>query len=351
MLPRIADMLAALGRFAMKVGIALGGSLAELGVLARRCEEAGFDSIWIAETGRTAFIQAAVAIQATERIVVGTSIALAFPRSPVITAMSARDLAELSGGRFVLGLGTQVKRVNEFRYATPFEHPAPKMTEVVDVCRQVWRAFGGEPIDHRGRFFTVTMPPFPGAGPPPAPIPIYLAGVNTMMLTLTGSRADGFLGHPFTSARYVSEVARPAIEQGATREGRSIDDVHIAQSVICSVGDTEAQALTGAKPQIAFYATTRTYKPVLDLHGFGDVIDPLRDAHARGDMDGMVSLITDDMARTYSVSGTPADARGQLERFEGLVDTLIINPPWIGPDATRSADRYERLIETFAPNR
>jgi probable F420-dependent oxidoreductase len=334
---------------ALLIGIAIGGPLDRLGALARRCEEAGFESIWIAETGRTAFIQAAVAAQATQKIRIGTSIALAFPRSPVITAMNARDLAELSNGRFVLGLGTQVKRVNEFRYATPFEHPAPKMSEIIDVCREVWAAFGGAPIDHRGRFFTVTMPPFPGAGPPPGPIPIHLAAVNPMMLRLIGEKADGFLGHPFTSPRYVTDVARARIGEGLAAAGRSKEDVEIAQSVICSVADDADAARAGAKPQIAFYGTTRTYKPVLDLHGFGDTIEQLRAAHARDDMDGMVAAVTDEMAETYSVSGTPEEARAKLQRYEGIVDTLILNPPWIGP-ATRRADVYDRLIETFAPN-
>ena len=334
----------------MRIGVAIGGPLDRLGALARRCEDAGFESVWIAETGRTAFIQAAVAAQATQHIRIGTSIALAFPRSPVITAMAARDLAELSGGRFVLGLGTQVKRVNEFRYATPFEHPAPKMAEIVDVCREVWAAFGGAPIDHRGRFFTVTMPPFPGAGPPPAPIPIYLAAVNTRMLRLIGEKADGFLGHPFTSPRYVTEIARAQISAGITAAGRKAEEVEITQSVICSVADNAEAARARAKPQIAFYGTTRTYKPVLDLHGHGDVIEQLRAAHARDDMEGMVAAVSDEMAETYSVTGTPAEARAKLQRYEGTVDTLILNPPWIGP-ATRREDVYDRLIETFAPNR
>ncbi|MGZ4241841.1 MAG: TIGR03617 family F420-dependent LLM class oxidoreductase [Actinomycetota bacterium] len=335
----------------VRIGIAVGGPLDTLGAVARRCEEAGFDSLWIAETGRTAFIQAAVVAQATSSIRIGTSIALAFPRSPVITAMEARDLAELSSGRFVLGLGTQVKRVNEYRYATPFEHPAPKMSEIVDVCREVWRAYGGEPIDHRGRFFTVTMPPFPGAGPPPGPIPIHLAAVNARMLRLTGEKADGFLGHPFTSTRYVTEVVRPAIREGVNAAGRSESDVEIAQSVICSVADDAEAARAGAKPQIAFYATTRTYKPVLDLHGYGDVIEQLRAAHARNDMAAMVDVVSDEMAETYAVTGTPEEARAKLQRYEGLVDTVIVNPPWVGPDATRRADVYDDLIRTFAPDR
>ena len=334
----------------MRVGIAIGGPLDQIGDVARRCEQAGFDSLWIAETGRTAFIQAAVAAQATEKIRIGTSIALAFPRSPVITAMAARDLAELSNGRFTLGLGTQVKRVNEYRYSTTFEHPAPKMSELIDVCREVWASFGGAPIDHRGRFFTVTMQPFPGAGPPPGPIPIYLAAVNERMLLLIGEKADGFLGHPFTSPSYVQEVALKHIAEGAEAAGRSIKDLEIAQSVICSVGDDADSARAGAKPQIAFYGTTRTYKPVLDHHGFGDAIEQLRAAHARDDMAGMVAAVTDEMAETYSVNGTPKEARAKLQRYEGFVDTIILNPPWIGPD-TRRGDVYDRLIDTFAPNR
>jgi probable F420-dependent oxidoreductase len=334
----------------MRIGIAVGGPLHELGALAGRCEDAGFDSLWIAETGRTAYIQAAVVAQATSTIRIGTSIALAFPRSPVITAMAARDLSELSDGRFILGLGTQVKRVNQFRFATEFEHPAPKMSELIDVCREVWASFGGAPIDHRGRFFTVTMPPFPGAGPPPKPISIYLAAVNERMLHLIGSKADGFLGHPFTSPSYLTNVARAHIDEGIKDAGRNAADVEIAQSVICSVASDSDLARAGAKPQIAFYGTTRTYKPVLDHHGFGDAIEQLRAAHSRDDMAGMVAAVTDEMTETYSVSGTPDEAREKLQRYEALADTVILNPPWIGPD-TRRSEVYDTLIETFGPNR
>ncbi|TMK53724.1 MAG: TIGR03617 family F420-dependent LLM class oxidoreductase [Actinobacteria bacterium] len=334
----------------VRIGIAIGGPLDRIGAVARRCEEAGFDSLWIAEAGRTAFVQAAVAAQATKTIRIGTSIALAFPRSPVITAMAARDLSELSNGRFTLGLGTQVKRVNEYRFSTTFEHPAPKMAEIVDVCREMWDAFAGKPIDHRGRFYTVTMGPLFDAGPPPGPIPIYLAAVNERMLRLIGTKADGFLGHPFTSPSYVKNVARAHISEGIKAAGRSDANVEIAQSVICSVADDDEAARAGAKPQIAFYGTTRTYKPVLDHHGFGDAIEQLRAAHAKNDMEGMVSAVTDEMAETYAVTGTAEEARAKLQRYEGIVDTVILNPPWIWSGTSRS-DAYDRLIETFAPNR
>src|SRR5947207_5794283 len=141
----------------MRFGIVVGGDLDGIEAMARRAEEAGFESVWVAETARSAFVQAALAVQATSRALVGTDIALAFPRSPTITAMTARDLAELSDGRFVLGLGTQVKRVNEQRFGVPFEHPAPKVAEAVEAIREVLGTFDGAPIDHRGRFYEITM--------------------------------------------------------------------------------------------------------------------------------------------------------------------------------------------------
>ena len=139
----------------MDLGIVVGGDLSSLGSLAADAERAGFESVWVAETARSAFVQAALVACATDRVTVGTDIALAFPRSPTITAMSARDLAELSGGRFVLGLGTQVKRVNEGRFSVPFEHPAPRIAEAVEAIRAVLGTFRGLPIDHRGRFYTL----------------------------------------------------------------------------------------------------------------------------------------------------------------------------------------------------
>src|SRR5438552_13866609 len=190
----------------MDLGVVVGGDLRRLGGLARQVEDAGFESVWVAETARSAVVQAALACQSTSRITVGTNIALVFPRSPTITAMSARDLAELSEGRFILGLGSQVKRINEQRFGVAFEHPAPKMAEAVEVIREVLATFEGKPIDHRGRFYSVTMPPFPGAGPAPGHVPIYIAAVNTHMAEAAGRSADGLLGHPLTSPDYIREV-------------------------------------------------------------------------------------------------------------------------------------------------
>jgi probable F420-dependent oxidoreductase len=333
----------------VEIGLSVGGPLDIVGSVARMCEEAGYRSLWVAETARTAFIQAAVALQATTKVTVGTSIALAFPRSPVVTAMESRDLAELSGGRFVLGLGTQVKRVNELRYATPFEHPAPKMREVVEVCREVWRGFAGEKIDHHGRFYTVAMQPFPGGQPAPGPIPVYLAAVNAGMVGLTGEVADGLLGHPLSSPRYFAEVVRPALDAGIAKAGRKPDEVKIVQGVIVSIADSTEEAMREAKGQIAFYGTTRTYRTILEVHGWGGVVDPLRAAFAQGDFPGMIACITDEMCETLAAAGKPDEVRDKVRRWEGIADQVYLGPPWATPDAMRTADAFTRIVDTFRP--
>lgn len=332
------------------LGIAVGGDLRELPALARTAEEAGFESVWCAETARSAFVQATLACQGTDRVRVGTAVALAFPRSPTVTAMCARDLAELSGGRFILGLGSQVKRVNELRFSVPFEHPAPKMAEAVEVVRKVLAAYGGKPIDHRGRFYTVTMPPFPGAGPAPGPVPIYLAAVNPLMAETAGRVADGVLGHPLTSPKYVAEVLRPAVARGAGKAGRDPSELNLTTSLIVQVDPDPEVARRQAAYQLAFYATTRTYAPVLALHGFDDRVAPLREAHARGDLAAMADLAMP-MVDTFALAGEPGECRARLSLYDGLVDRVILSGTWIGPSPERLREGFRLLIETFAPAR
>jgi probable F420-dependent oxidoreductase len=321
--------------------------MGSVGDLARLAEQGGYESVWVAETSYSAYVQAALAADATSRATVGTNIALAFPRSPTITAMTARDLAELSGGRFILGLGSQVKRVNEQRFATAFEHPAPKMAEYVEVVRKVLGTFRGEPIDHRGRFYTVTMPPFPGAAAVPE-VPIYLAAVNERMAEAAGRVADGVLGHPMTSPKYVTEVLRPAVERGALAAGRDPADISITGSVILQLNDDREQARREAALQIGFYATTRTYAPVLALHGFDDRIGPLRDAFGRGDLAGMAELALP-MADEFAIAGSEDECRDGLAAWDGLLDRVLLGGAWVGPDHQAIAENYRRILNTFRP--
>lgn len=305
--------------------------------------------MWVAETARSAYVQAAVAAAATSTVKIGTNIALAFPRSPTITAMTARDLDELSGGRFILGLGTQVKRVNEERFSVPFEHPAPKIAEVVDVVRQVWASFGGSPPGHRGRFYNVTMAPFPGAPEPARPIPIYLAAVNVRMAETAGRCADGVLGHPMTSADYVGEVLRPAVERGARAAGRDPREINVATSVIVQVSADREAARQEAALQIGFYATTRTYRPVLARYGFDDLVQPLREAFGAGDFAAMTDVALP-MVDTLAIAGEPDECRERLEAFEGVADRVILGGAWVGPQ-DRVAQNHKAIIQTFQPLR
>ena len=328
----------------------VGGSLPRLGELSAEIERAGFESAWTAETSRSAFVQAAVAAVHTSRIRIGTNIALAFPRSPTITAMAARDLAELSGGRFVLGLGTQVKRVNEHRFGIPFEHPAPKIAEAIEVIREVLATFDGASIDHRGRFYSITMPPFPGAGPPPGLVPIYLAAVNARMAETAGRVADGILGHPMTSPRWIREVLRPAVAKGAADAGRRPEEVNVTTGVILQISEDREEARREAALQVGFYATTRTYRPVLAMHGFEDRLEPLRRAFVRGDFAVMTDVALG-MVDRLAVAGTPGECREHLARFDGLVDRIILGGAWVGPSEERLDRNHRAILETFAPNR
>jgi probable F420-dependent oxidoreductase len=329
------------------VGIVVGGPMPVIADLARHAEDDGYESVWVAETTSSAYVQAAMACAATSSITVGTNVALAFPRSPTITAMTARDLAELSDGRFILGLGSQVKRVNEHRFGVAFEHPAPKMAEYVEVIREVLATFGGEKIDHRGRFYTVTMGPFPGASAVDD-VPVYVAAVNRRMIEAAGRVADGLLGHPLTSPAYLREVVRPTLEAAARDAGREPAAVSLTNSVILQLNQDRERARFEAALQIAFYATTRTYRPVLELHGFAELMSPLREAFARGDLDGMASIAMP-MVDTYAIAGPEEECRERLRAFDGLVDRILLGGAWVGPDREAVAENYRRILHTFRP--
>jgi probable F420-dependent oxidoreductase len=334
----------------MDYGIAVGGPLALIGPMAKMVEDAGFESCWAAETTNTAFIAASAAIQATSKIKVGTAIALAFPRSPTITAMTAWDLDELSGGRFLLGLGTQVKRVNEQRFSVPFEHPAPKLGEYAQVLRTVWAANRGEEVVHRGRFYTVTMPTFHGgAQPDRKDVPIYFAAVGRVMAEVCGEVADGLLGHPFASPKYLEEVIAPAVAKGAERGGRDSSQVNLTACPMISISDDVDLARREVKLQIAFYATTRTYSAILELHSRAHLIPELRSAFDGRDKDRMVELIDDELCDAIAVAGPVNEVRDQVSRWEGVADRLMVAGPWYGPSPGRIMENYQAIVETFGP--
>jgi probable F420-dependent oxidoreductase len=301
---------------------------------ARKVEALGFDCLWSSETKHDPFLPLAVAAGATSGVKLGTAIAVAFPRSPMILAHIAWDLQKASEGRFILGLGSQVKGHNERRFSVKFESPGPKLREVVLALGAIWDAWQNTTrLDFKGRFYRFDlMTPFFDPGPIAHPkIPVYIAGVNAYMCRIAGEVGDGLHVHPFNSPQYLREYVQPAVEEGLRQSGRSRRDFTYTTSTFVIIGDTEeerAAARQAVRQQVAFYASTRTYGPVLAAHGWQDIAQHLHRKSVEGDWTGMARLITDEMVDAYAVTGTYADIASRVkERYAGLLDRISFYQP------------------------
>jgi probable F420-dependent oxidoreductase len=277
----------------------------------------------------------AIAASVTSRVKLGTAIAVVFPRSPMITAHIAWDLAKASDGRFILGLGTQVKGHNERRFSVKFESPGPRLREAILAMRAIWDCWqNGTKLNVKGQFYRFDlMTPFFNPGPIEHPkIPVYIAGVNRYMCRLAGEVCDGLHVHPFNSPKYLRELVHPAVEEGLRTSGRSRADFTYATSTFVVLGDTEgerAAAKQAVKQQIAFYASTRTYEPVLAAHGWQDLVPHLHRKSVEGDWQGMADLVTDEMLDTYAVTGAYADIADAIRaRYAGLLDRTSFYQPY-----------------------
>jgi probable F420-dependent oxidoreductase len=332
----------------MDYALGVGGPLSMIGPMAKAIEDAGFESCWAAETTHSAFIPCSEAIRATTRLNVGTAIALAFPRSPTITAMEVADLDELSGGRFICGLGTQVKRINQERFSVKFEHPVPKLKEYTEAMRVVWAANRGEDVTFEGEFYTITRPTFGGRRkPPPRDVPIYFAAVGKIMARACGEVADGLLAHPIASPKYLSEVVRPEMEKGLDRAGRKLGDCNLTSSPLVSIHDDEEVARREVKLQLAFYATTRTYTPILEIHDRAHIVPDLRAAFEKKDHERMIELIDDDLLDEMAIAGRPDEVKDRVKPWEAISDRLMTAPPWYGTTFERMLENGQALIEIF----
>jgi probable F420-dependent oxidoreductase len=296
---------------------------------ARDAEDLGYRAVWFGETAHDPFLSVALAASATSRIELGTGVAIAFARSPMTLAVTANDLQTVSKGRFVLGLGSQVKPHITRRFSMPWSHPAARMREFVLAMRAIWRCWHeGEPLDFQGEFYSHTlMTPFfnPGSneyGPPP----VFIAGVGDLMTQVVGEVADGFLCHGFTTERYLREVTLPALELGRKRAGHTLDGFQISglPFVVTGRNEEEVAAATAAvKDQIAFYASTPVYRPVLDLHGWGDLQQELTALTKAGRWSEMAGLIDDEMLGTFAIVAEPGDVAAALRQRYGDVFTRM----------------------------
>jgi probable F420-dependent oxidoreductase len=305
--------------------------LAGVAAIASAAQEMGFDALWSTETLHDPFLPGALAFEHTQHLSFGTAVAIAFARSPANLAYQAWDLAQLSGGRFILGLGTQVKAHIERRFGMPWpESVVDKLREQIGAIRAFWNTWQtGAALDFRGEYYKLTlMSPFFNPGPIPHPhIPIYIAGVNIGLARLAGETAEGFLVHPFHSPRYLREVILPAIQGGLKKGERKREDCKIS---VTAFAVTSPEEDLFVRSQLAFYASTPSYRTVMDLHGWGDIAEKLTALARAGKWLEMPALVHDEMLQACAVVATPDELATQLkERYAGLADRLGLYLPFL----------------------
>ena len=333
----------------MRVDALLHVPIGRAGERATALEAEGYHGLWTAETSHDPFLPLALAAERTTTIELGTSIAIGFARNPMLLANIGWDLQTLSQGRFILGLGSQIKPHITKRFSMPWSHPAARMNELIRATKAIWNTWAtGEPLQFRGEFYRHTlmtpmfMPPagdLADCGPPK----IFLAGVGELMTATAGEVADGFIAHAFTTARYLREVTLPALQAGLQRGGRSRGDIQVSAPLfVLFDGDERATAAT--RQQLAFYGSTPAYLPVLEMHGWGGVHAELNRMSKRGKWVEMAELIDDEILDAFAVTGSPDEVATTLvERYDDILDRATITRPEHVSDAD-----WERLLRTLA---
>lgn len=329
----------------MKIDVAvMAPTLRSVPYIAQTAEAIGFDGLWTSETQHDPFLPLALVAEHTSRMEFGTAIAVAFARSPTTLAHIAWDLSKASRGRFILGLGTQVKAHIERRFGMTWEAPAPKLREMILVIRALWQAWQGDgKINFRGEFYKITlMTPFFNPGPIDHPdIPIYIAGVNEHLCRVAGELCQGFHVHPFHTPEYIRQVVLPNIQHGAAKAGRSRADVQLASSIFVATNDQEREM---ARQQISFYASTPTYKSVLDVHGWGDLSKKLGALAVRGKWDEMPALITDDILNEVAIVAPREQVVARIkQKYAGLLDRVTFYAPFDPMDAPK----WREIVQAF----
>jgi probable F420-dependent oxidoreductase len=332
-----------------KVGLLLAGEgmplsdLVDLGVTA---EDAGLDSVWHVEIQREPIVPLTAIAARTKRIRLGTGVAI-WARSPVLAALVAANLDELSGGRFVYGLGTGPPDWNRRYHGMSYERPVRRIREYVDVMRGAWRAaHDGSTFDYEGELYAVqsyqrSLRQERGR------VPIFLAAVQSGMCALAGELADGVLFNVLSTPRYVREYALPHIARGAARCGRQPADIERAAAITAAVSPDRAEARRWARHHIAFYSVIPYFDVMFELHGFQRQAAAIRAAAAAGDPGAMIEAVDDEMIDSFAIAGTPDDVRKQLVGWNDL-DVAVLFPPTFQLDADEIVANHRALLETFA---
>lgn len=312
-----------------------------IAAVARRMEDLGFDGLTVPEAGHDPFLPLAIVAEHTRRVSLGTNVAIAFPRSPMVTAQVAWDLQRLSDGRFHLGLGTQVRAHNERRYASPWtEPPGPRMREYLLCMRAIFDAFqNGTRPEFGGEHYRFSLlPPFFNPGPIEHPhVRVHLAALNRYMARLAGELCDGLRLHPIATFRFAREVVQPAVRQGAERAGRRLSDVDVIGAPFLALGRNDAElekARRALKQHIAFYASTPTYHTVLACHGWNDLGEQLHRLSRENRWTEMPELISDEMLEEWAIVATCDELAAKLSsRCTGLFTSVLLDlPAWLQDD-------------------
>jgi len=321
-----------------------------IGEYARRMEEIGYDSIITPEVGHDPFLPLMIVAEHTQRLQFGTGVAIAFPRSPFAVAQMAWDLQRYSGGRFMLGLGTQVKGHNERRYSTPWPAPpGPRLREYILCLKAIFNTFQtNERPNYQGKWYQFTLiSPFFNPGPNPnGGVPIYISAVNKYNCRLVGELCDGIRMHGFNTPKYTREVIIPSIVEGAKKAGRRLSDIDVVGGSFLVTGKDEEEvekAKASVKQQIAFYGSTRSYLPVLECHGWGEVGMRLYRMSIEGRWAEMGNEITDEMLHEFAIVGTYDEVVPKIkERYLGVVSTLDFG---FGIQTPEQAERLRWMVQ------
>jgi probable F420-dependent oxidoreductase len=316
----------------MKIDSGLGAELPRVADRVGAAEAAGLDCVWAAETTNDPFLSLTLAAEHSNRVALGTGVAIAFARNPMSLAYTTNQLQEFSGGRIVLGLGSQVRRHIEQRFSMTWSKPAARMREYVLALRSIWASWNdGGPAGFEGEFYTHTlMTPVFAPRPHSFGAPrVFLAAVGPLMNEVAGEVADGVLTHGICTGRYLREVAVPAVERGLARSGRTRADIEITCPGFISVVENPAKmekARDAMRRHVGYYASTPAYRPVLDLHGWGDLQTELYACSKQGRWDKMARLVNDDVLDTLTIVCGPDELAGRVaERYGGLVDRINVS--------------------------
>ena len=330
-------------------GLILTGGSARANVkLARRAEDAGFDAVFGVEFfNQHAFATLGAIAHATQRVRLGTGIANAFTRSPVVHGTAALDLDELSGGRFVLGLGSGTRRMNEEWFGVPYARPAARMAELVRLLRALFGAARGVGFRFEGEFWRIAIPVFSRPGAPRDAIPIWVAGVNERMVRAAGATADALVGHPIASRRWHRERTLPWLRRAEAAAGRAPGSCRLAPYVMTSIHPDRAAARRECKGQIGFYFTVSVYHTLLDFHGLPEVAAACRAALGRFDVRAMAEAIPDALVDEIALVATPDEAEERLAAWRDLTDEPLFYAPTVGVAPERVRANLDAILTAF----